>query len=161
MSVLEELCKEHAIKISSVFLGRTHDKEWDADRFLVTLGRGAEQIEVTFNMGSGHRIVGRNVSYEFRKYVGKPIPYNVSRAIRSRLEKYTKEVPPTAVMVLSYLISDAYCGQGSFEGFCSDFGCDTDSRKAIETYLACQENGMQVKRLLGNLYDTFIENNDY
>ena len=163
MSVLEALCKEAEIKASSVHLGFADEGEWGADRFLVTLERGGVKIEVNFSMGIGNRIVERSgsVPYDLRKYAGKQIPFGINPSIRSRLLPYTKHLNPTAIQVIAVALLDASCAQGTFEDFCDMCGYDTDSRKALEMYLACQENGSKLRKLLGNSYDTFMENNDY
>lgn len=36
-------------------------------------------------------------------------------------------------------LSDAMCGDQSFEDFCSDCGYDTDSRKAFSAWTACKK----------------------
>lgn len=50
------------------------------------------------------------------------------------------------------LLQDGRCAEGSFEDFCADCGYDTDSRKALETYLACQKNGADFRALVRNHY---------
>ena len=47
---------------------------------------------------------------------------------------------PTLDDVLYSLISDSQACEMSFDEWCSDFGYNTDSRKALETYLLCQSN---------------------
>ena len=37
----------------------------------------------------------------------------------------------------------------SFEDWCANFGYDTDSRKALDTYLACQKQAEDFRRLCG------------
>ena len=52
-------------------------------------------------------------------------------------------------------VSDAVSGLYSFEDFCSEFGYDTDSRKAEKIHRACQKSADKLKRLLGDadIYD--------
>ena len=49
---------------------------------------------------------------------------------------------PTAYDVLSCLTWDI---DGDFAAWCSDFGCDTDSRKAYATFEACNEQARQAR----------------
>jgi hypothetical protein len=56
--------------------------------------------------------------------------------------------------VLECLFSDASCAQGSFDEFCSEFGYDTDSRKALETYLSCQNSGQRLRKALGKEFES-------
>jgi hypothetical protein len=57
---------------------------------------------------------------------------------------------PNAADILNCLTSDAQMGEDSFEGFCGDMGLDTDSRKALDTYTECQQQGAKLRRILGN-----------
>lgn len=50
--------------------------------------------------------------------------------------------------ILNSLVTDYSCAQDSFEDFCSNFGYDTDSRSALETYLACQESGTKLRKIM-------------
>lgn len=59
-----------------------------------------------------------------------------------------KDEPRIADVVHS-LISDAQCAADSFEGFCSEFGYDADSIKALGIYKACKKNAIKIARLLG------------
>ena len=44
------------------------------------------------------------------------------------------------------LIVDSEACSETFESWCSNFGYDTDSRKAMDTYLACQKNGEKLRK---------------
>ena len=48
--------------------------------------------------------------------------------------------------VLYALIGDASASEESFDDWCSNFGYDTDSRKALETYLQCQETATKLRK---------------
>jgi hypothetical protein len=69
------------------------------------------------------------------------------------------EKEPTAADVLSCLISDATSVENtrSFEEWCSDFGCDTDSRKAEKAFKACEAMVPKLRRLLGDDFDLFAK----
>jgi len=60
---------------------------------------------------------------------------------------------PTAADVLSCLCSDARGGESTFEEFCSDFGYDTDSRKAERLYRECERSAKRVRQFLGDAFD--------
>ena len=62
---------------------------------------------------------------------------------------------PTAADVLSCLCSDANAGAQDFDGFCSDFGYDTDSRKAEKAWRACQKMADRLPVFLGDDFDEF------
>jgi hypothetical protein len=65
------------------------------------------------------------------------------------------EKEPTAADVLNCLCSDARSGEMTFEEFCSEFGYDSDSRKAENTWKQCERLGAKVRRLLGDEFDEF------
>mgnify|MGYP003654065792 CR=1 FL=1 len=46
---------------------------------------------------------------------------------------------------------------GSFEDFCSEFGYDTDSRKAFSTYKAVEKEFKAVERLFGDILEELQE----
>lgn len=54
--------------------------------------------------------------------------------------------------VIYSLLSDAAAGNETFPDFCSNYGYDEDSRKALETYLKCQTIGADLRRVLGADY---------
>lgn len=61
---------------------------------------------------------------------------------------------PTLAAVLACLMSDASAGEGgSFEDFCGEFGYDTDSRRAEQTYNACRDTAAAMRRMLGEHFD--------
>lgn len=60
-----------------------------------------------------------------------------------------KPVEPAAADVLYSVVLDAQACEVSFEDWADDFGYDTDSRSALETYRACQKNGNQYRRIIG------------
>lgn len=55
-----------------------------------------------------------------------------------------REIAPTVDQVLESFWMDASLAQGTFDDFCADLGYDTDSRKALNSYLACQEIASQL-----------------
>jgi hypothetical protein len=66
---------------------------------------------------------------------------------------------PTTAMVLDSLASDASgCeSAGSFDNWASEYGYDTDSRKAERTYRACLTNARKLKAFLGaEMYETLL-----
>lgn len=63
-----------------------------------------------------------------------------------------RHMPDTPIMphpagVLYSVVMDSEACEMSFDDWCSELGYDTDSRKALETYLACQNNGAKYAML--------------
>lgn len=56
-------------------------------------------------------------------------------------------VPPTAAGVIYSVLLDANASNNTFEDFCDELGYDTDSRKTLKTYIACQENGTKLRKI--------------
>ena len=65
---------------------------------------------------------------------------------------------------LIYCILSDYADE-TFDDWCSNFGYDTDSRKALETYLECQNNWVRLRKALGSKFseirEIFLEVDDY
>jgi hypothetical protein len=66
---------------------------------------------------------------------------------------------PTAYDILTCLQLDVWSvtNNGSFEDFCSEFGYDTDSRKAEKTYNIILKQSEKLKKFLGEKFDQFME----
>lgn len=66
---------------------------------------------------------------------------------------------PTIGDVLDCLASDAACYEnaGSFEDWCSEYGYDTDSRRAERTYKTVERQSVKLARFLGDsAYQTLL-----
>ena len=57
--------------------------------------------------------------------------------IQRAYDKTPRPVTPTAASVLYSLLADASADGESFSDWCTNYGYDTDSRKALATYEAC------------------------
>ena len=100
-------------------------------------------IEVPEGFAPGSHPYKVTLTYQRRRLT---VPFFMGPAL-------TRE--PTAETVLDCLLSDASAGEMTFEEFCSEFGYDTDSRKAEATYRACVRSRAGVLRLLGPDFETF------
>ena len=65
---------------------------------------------------------------------------------------------PTAADVLYCLIQDTsgYDYNDSFEDWCSEYGYDTDSRRAEGIYEKCRKISVKLHRLLDEDFDLFV-----
>lgn len=52
---------------------------------------------------------------------------------------------------LTCFVSDATCSQNGFEDFCSEFGYDSDSRKALKIFKACEKANEKLNRIIGDM----------
>ena len=65
--------------------------------------------------------------------------------------------PPDAQSVASCLAMDAQAGTEEFEEFASNFGYDSDSRKAYAVWEECRNTELRIRRMFGSLFDTLCE----
>lgn len=75
--------------------------------------------------------------------------------------KNDRPVKPDPIDLLYSLVSDASACDESFDDWCSNYGYDTDSRKALDTYLKCQENALKLRKMGFNLSDLQTLFQDY
>lgn len=64
---------------------------------------------------------------------------------------------PDEETVMPCLATDYYSGDMSFEEFCAEFGNDEDSRKAEQTWKACQRNKKNMDRVFGSDIASILE----
>lgn len=79
-------------------------------------------------------------------YDGGPAPRRGSLS-HEKWQAAAKPIPPHVADILHSLILDSSAASQSFESWCSEYGYDTDSRKAFATYEACQRNADKLARL--------------
>ena len=60
---------------------------------------------------------------------------------------------PKIADILNCLLSDMQVCDMSFDDFCDNCDYATDSRKALDTYLSCQQNGVKLRKALGKYFD--------
>jgi hypothetical protein len=135
MPRFDRYCTEHGVKALALpeRPPLTEDAEgWAHYAYTVTLEYQGRTMATPFKCGGVHA----------RKLV-----YNDARI----------PVPPSAADVLYSLILDSDALDRSFEEWACDFGYDTDSRKALDTYLDCQRAGHEVRALLGDDFQAFAD----
>ena len=103
---------------------------------------------------------GRTMETDFycgAGWVEKLKPYQIQRNRSVPGYWKAKPKPPTSADVLSSLIMGANSSDSTFPDFCADMGYSEDSRKALETYLQCQDSGVKVRALLGPFFGPISE----
>jgi hypothetical protein len=65
---------------------------------------------------------------------------------------------PTAADVMHYLCSDAagFDNASGFEDWCSEYGYETDSRKAEATYRQIERQAKRLRQFLGDEYEALV-----
>lgn len=136
--------------IEVVFVGKVN--KWDSQMFewRVTLTRDEKTRVLPYWMGLGH------VQTKCGKRWDRELPCYHARCSNAG----PQPTPPDLYSVLTSLKSDATDGE-TFEDWCANFGYDTDSRKAMDTYLACQASENESRRFFGADWPRIIEDEEY
>lgn len=148
--VAEYLTKRGVLSYKAIHAGDlSNDKEWPCDLWrIVFTAQNHKEFVTEFRTGLGHRINLKN-SFGFTAYKTQADKLKQVTGMASACVKINDcayAITPTQASVLYCLLSDAECGNDTFDGFCSNMGYDTDSRKALETYLACQETNTKLNK---------------
>ena len=130
------------IKVSMVYCGETiRDNDWQCDAWKITLTAGKAGYTFEYYTGLGHR-ADNDAARNALKNVSKHNLAWREGVLNSKVPVY----PAVAGLLYSLQIDTSACDQ-SFDAWCSEYGYDTDSRKALEIYLLCQQNGMKYNQL--------------
>ena len=116
------------------------------DRWLVTIN--GQQFDFFTGIGRRKDKFGKHSRAKmYQKGDGLRVNWKGPTSERVKIiEHDTKAVPPKLDDVLFCLIMDLDACSETFEDWCSNIGCDTDSRKALDTYLACQKNSGKLRK---------------
>lgn len=120
-TVAEYLAAQH-ISFTATLVGETKRDSWTCDEWRVRFEKRAQsggkmaELETHYYTGTGHR---------------------KAPAKRMSWDNAPRPVAPSAASVLHSLLLDAHSAEQPFDYWCSDFGYDTDSRKALDIYEAC------------------------
>ncbi len=162
---IEQVCAELGITADAYTIAKPAPFGGRHDGWHVTLKRGTLTLETDFWQGTAHREFKRFVnawalpksSEGWRKVTeARDLPHHVKRPTVHDMEvTWFRPIPPKASDVLGCLVADAgHVDNGeSFEDFCSMLDLDTDSRKAEQSYNACQRIALQLRGFLGEHYD--------
>ena len=139
-----EALKALGLSISSVCTdaGEAHifgQQKGRESKWIVTIQGPKGAFSSPYSQGCAHR-----------NYKGRPIPQIWGTKLadsQARALKYSRPNVPDIVSVLYCLVSDAELGNDTFEDFCGNLGLDADSRKALETYLECQDTSAKFRAL--------------
>lgn len=145
---LDDLCASLGVRMGVTLVGyvsdadKPKDKRWPHFHWRCVLTREGREHATDFRTGIGHI---------------KPMPHTFMGSQSQWATQERAAVAPTVASVLASLLSDGQSASDTFEAFCSDLGYDTDSRKALDTYLACQATGTAMRRFLAEHYQAFCE----
>lgn len=149
MTTFAEFCKEHDI-IASAHGGGVEidDDGWAHFAWRVTLRRGNRSMVTPYKCGLAHVRWKRGTPSSVRRDVRLTHkPRTIYEA--DSIEAWREPAPPEAAGVLQSLAFDALSSEQSFHSWCDDRDYSTDSRKALDLYLRCQDIARGLKDLLG------------
>lgn len=143
--------EKRGIAFNVHYTGTTKRDDWDCYAFICELN--SERFE--YYKGLGHGVTKADLNRLSNK--GKFAPLRVwmkEKGIESRHEELLSDnkegfvIKPTEAELIYSLISDSSADDMSFNDWCGDYGYDTDSRKALDIYLACQANTQKLYNAL-------------
>ncbi len=137
---------DKGIKTSYSLLHQGHQLDgWECDQWLIKIG--GESFK--YHTGTGHRVVKKSfrcVGKKDRKLI-KELKALWNVQFMPSNNELVQPVPPTQASVLHCLLLDTRLGDDTFNEFCDTLGYDLDSRKAMDSYLACQETGVKLSKV--------------
>lgn len=137
-----EILKAAGVTFSAIYLGQRKRDGWNCDAWscAFTKGDGREaHEEFDYFTGLGLRKPPK-WEYGAPGYDGGRKPPTPGTILHEQWMEGAKPVSPHPADVLHSLILDSSAVGQSFESWCSEFGYDSDSRKAEGIYRACQQS---------------------
>lgn len=133
-------------EITIEYMAKIADKNWPHFLWFVSVG------DETFNYKTG---LGHFTSQLDK--LGKNVKKPENSLIISELNGWVHI--PKIDEVMCSLFGDAQAAEESFDSFCDNFGYSNDSLKALDTYRACAETVVKLKKAFGPSY--YSEKNRY
>ena len=136
-----------------------HDDKEKRDIYDVTIKRNGKEYSFRFGQSIMHSGAPEISAYKGTKQYDRLIGEGYKPKYPVNLDQVTlikRRIPPTNYDILACLQKYEV---GTFENFCGDFGYDTDSRKAFETYIAVQKEFEGVKKVFGDVLEELAEIN--
>lgn len=138
---VDDFVLERGIIYKAMYEGESLEDGWAYDLWKVTF----DDVAFEFKTGLGLRKLepwGSSAGV----FDGGPQPTK-GTILYKQWQDTAKPVKPSAASVLHCLLLDYSACDQSFASWCSDFGYDTDSRKALSIYEECQKNADKLKSL--------------
>lgn len=126
---LEQYLNSIGVIFKAAYKGEAMQDNWPHYAWAVTFQRlNKKPLDVNFKTGMGQAV--KKIGLDKRVYETRPhVPHPAS--------------------VLHCIQSDASLGEDGFQDFCDTLGLNTDSRKALASYLECQEQASKLRAFFG------------
>lgn len=153
--------KTYDTVLTNEYVGkRTDETGWEHYLWTVTLVRhGVTQDKWTFpyRMGVGH--VRSRCGKDWPTHGRYPMADQPCKHVQCfRIGPVAKE--PDLYHVLTSIKGDCTYG-ATFAEWCADYGLNTDSRSAMDLYLACQESETKGAKFFGEAWSELLDDEDY
>lgn len=153
MSELSDVLKEIPIEISFTYIGLTTwgDSKTLYDEWRITLSYDNKTLETPYRSGIGHRVPKKQMFGTKQRGIDLwDSPEGMITTEMAAKKGLLVPVDPKVEDVLACLFCDASSANETFEDWCSNYGYDTDSIKALDTYLQCQKSRKDLIKMLGH-----------
>jgi len=164
MQTLAEFLSKHNISMTAERATSNLNMGDDMFHWLVTLSHNGQQFKTLYSMGYGHVEDKNGNPVHNYHYSPKQLAFIPLRGedyennigwTKAKMRGYRAATPKVSD-VLDCLASDSsgYDNARNFEDWASEYGYDTDSRKAYATYQTVAEQAKALKHFLGEVVYT-------
>lgn len=138
-----------------------NDEQWPHFHWNITISRIEKQIQTTYKTGVAHHTINGKTDEATKAHFLKG-KFWLTRERETSRTVYRHPItpgatpgaqlqliptPPKLLDVLHSLILDSEASDYSFGEWCTNFGYDTDSIKALSTYRACEEIAEKMRKV--------------
>ena len=165
MKTLSEILNKQ-FDFKAIHLQLTFDENfWVYDEYQIIINNQS----FPYKMGIGHRKLLPHVERQVRNNLTKNVLNRNPKKSVGNYRLYIEELKKDTVIdkkpciddIFYSLVMDSMAIEESFEDWCFNFGYDSDSRKALNIYLKCQENANKLQKLGININDALEKFEDY
>ena len=139
-----------AVTYSVTYTGKENREGWQCDSWRFTI----KNQSFEYFTGPAHRAAvtaatKKCAAYEFTGLTEKDKAGQTPNGRRylQRVQALREPQTPPVSGALYSILSDGAATEQSFSSWCEDCGYDSDSRKALATYIACQENSDKLRKV--------------
>lgn len=151
-AAVDAIIESAGVKVICTPTGATKRADWECDGWHFTLSKTNTAAVFEYFTGTGHREL--STAAKQRVNIAYPLPRHPGtvwhRKYIAALEQAKKPVAPHVAGLIHSVLLDSQAAEMSFASWCADYGYDTDSRKDLATYGACQENSDKFNRLFNS-----------
>ena len=139
-----------ALSYVVAYTGAQKREDWECDGWRFTLKN--QSFEYFTGLGLREEVTAdtkKRAAYEFTSLTEKDKTGQTmyGRRYLQRVQALREpQIPPIAGLLYSLILDGSACSE-SFESWCVELGYDSDSRKALATYEACQQGIDRLRRV--------------